>query len=58
MAAISSGGDCAVLRCTTTDQMKRRWWSTFWRMIRLVEKKEAEDRGDYWKTGEQPPWYA
>jgi hypothetical protein len=42
----------------TTDQMKRRWWSTFWSMIRLVEKKEAEDRGDYWKTGEPPPWYA
>ena len=43
---------------STTDQMKHRWWSTFRRMIRLVEAKEAEDRGDYWKTGQPPPWYA
>lgn len=42
----------------TTHRMKRRWWATFWRMIRLVEEKESEDRGDYWKRGEPPPWYA
>jgi hypothetical protein len=43
---------------TTVDHMKRRWWSTFRHMTRLVEEKEAEDQGDYWKYGRQPPWYA
>ena len=43
---------------STTNRMKRRWWSTFRQMIQLVEAKEAEDRGDYWKTGQPPPWYA
>jgi hypothetical protein len=42
----------------TVDYLKRRWWSTFWHMVRLVEEKEAEDQGDYWKDGRQPPWYA
>lgn len=42
---------------STTDRMKRRWWSTFRQMIQLVETKESEDRGDYWKTDQPPPWY-
>ena len=42
----------------TVNQMKRRWWSAWRRMMRLAEQKEAEDRGDYWKDGGQPPWYA
>ena len=43
---------------STTDRMKRRWWSTFHQMIQLAEAKESEDRGDYWKKGQPPPWYA
>jgi len=42
----------------TVNQMKRRWWATWWHMMRLAEQKEAEDQGDYWKDGRQPPWYA
>ena len=42
----------------TVRQLKDRWWSTWWHMTRLVEKKDVEDQGDYWKYGRQPPWYA
>jgi hypothetical protein len=40
----------------TVDQMKRRWWQTFWDMIRLSEKRQSDDdHGDSWKYGRRPP---